>query len=263
MLYYTESDPTNAHTIVFLHGGGVSGWSWLPQVKRLPDYNCIVPDLPGHGKSPTNDPISITTAAEEVAKLIKNRVYTGRVHVVGLSMGGQIALQLLSTHPELVDHIIVSGTNVSPNKDIRLLSPLLKLIMILYSPLQNTDTMIHTNMKQYNIPPEYEADFKGDTRLLTPDLSTQIVVESMTYSLPSLADVSRLLVACGEREPEQIKKSARMILEEYPGVPCVVARGVGHIWSMERPDLFTALVRSWIEQTPLPGELLQLPCAAG
>ena len=229
MLYYTESDPTNAHTIVFLHGGGISGWSWLPQIKRLPEYNCVVPDLPGHGKSPTNDPIRISTAAEEVAKLIKSRFPTCRAHVVGLSMGDQTALQLLSTHPELVDRIIVSGTNTSPNNGIRLLSPFLKFIMILYSPLQNTDYMIHANMKQYNIPPEYEADFRGDTRLLTPGLSTQIVVESMTYPLLSLVDASGLLVACGEREPEQIKKSARMIRGEYPSVPCVVAPGAGHM----------------------------------
>jgi pimeloyl-ACP methyl ester carboxylesterase len=259
MLYYTESGTTNANTIIFLHGGGISGWMWLPQVKGLPDYNCIVPDLPGAGKSPTNDPIRINTAAEEVAELIKTKAPSGRAHVVGLSMGAQTALQLLSTHPELVDRIIVSGTNVSPTNGMRLLSPLLRLIMILYSPIQNTGYMIHANMKQFKIPPEYEADYRSDTRLLTPSLSTQIMVESMTYPLPSLVDVSGLLVAYGEREVEQIKKSARMIRGKYPGVPCVVAPGVGHIWNLEKPDLFTALVRAWVEQAPLPGELLQLP----
>jgi len=258
LLYYTESGPANAHTIVFLHGGGVSGWSWQPQIKRLPDYHCIVPDLPGHGKSQTNDPIRITTAAAEVADLIKSRVTTGRAHVVGLSMGGQVALHLLSMYPELLDRVIVSGTNTSPSNSIRLLSPLLKLMMILYSPLQNTDYMIHANMKQLLIPPEYEADFRGDTRLLTPDLYTQIVVESMTFPLPSLVDASGLLVVCGEREPDLIKKSARMIREEYPGVPCVVAPGVGHNWGMERPDLFAAMIRSWVEHSPLPEELFQL-----
>jgi pimeloyl-ACP methyl ester carboxylesterase len=259
LLYYAESGPTNAHAIVFLHGGGISSWSWLPQVNRLPEYHCIVPDLPGAGNSPTNDPIRISTAAEEVAELIKSRVPSGRAHIVGLSMGAQTALQLLSTHPELVDRTICSGTNVSPNNGLRLLSPLLKLIMILYSPLQNTDYMIRANMKQFGIPPEYEADYRNDIRLLTPSLSTQIMVESMTYSLPTLVDVSGLLVAYGEREVEQIKKSARMIRDKYPGVPCIVAPGVFHIWNMEKPELFTALIRSWIEHTPLPVELLQLP----
>ena len=258
MLFYTESGPAGAPVIVFLHGGGVSGWSWLPEVKRLPDYHCVVPDLPGHGRSPANDPIKISATAEEVAKFIKSMVPTGRVHVVGLSMGGQIALQLLSTHSELVDRMIISGTNTSPNDSIRLLSPLLKLIMILYSPLKNTNFMIHANMKQYKIPHEYENEFRDDTKLITPDMYTQIAVESMTYPLPSLVDASGLLVACGEKEPELIKKSARMIRLKYPGVPCVLAPEAGHNWSMEKPDLFTALIRSWVEHAPLPEELHQL-----
>jgi pimeloyl-ACP methyl ester carboxylesterase len=259
LLYYTDSGPSNAPVIVFLPGGGMSGWSWLPQVRRIPSYHCLVPDLPGHGRSPADGPIRINAAAEEVANLINEKVPTGRAHVVGLSMGGQIALQLLGTHPELVDRVIVSGANTSPNGGIRLLAPLLKLTMILYGPLQNTDYMIHANMNQLKIPHEYEADFRGDTRLMTPDFYTQVVVESMTYPLPTIADVSGLLVACGEKEPELIKKSARMIRGEHPGVPCVVAPGVGHNWGMEKPDLFAAMIRSWVEQTPLPSELYTLP----
>jgi len=236
----------------------VSGWSWQPQTAKLPNYHCVVPDLPGHGKSPANGPFRIGSAAEDVAKLISIYAPAGRAHVVGLSLGGQVALQLLSTHPELVDRTIASGTNTLPNKSVKLLSPFLKFIIILYGPLQNTDYFIHANMKQFNVPPEYEADFREDTRRITPDLYTQILVESLTYPRPSLDDASGLLVVCGEREPEIIKKSARMIRKKYPSVPCFVAPGVGHNWGMEKPDLFTSLIRSWIEQIPFPEELLPL-----
>ena len=258
MLQFIDSGPSDAPVIVLLPGGGMSGWSWKPQVTRLHGYRCIVPDLPGHGRSPANGPIRISTAAEEVAKLIAETVPAGRVHVVGLSMGGQTALQLLSRHPELVDRVIVSGTNTSPSNVASLLSPLLRFVMILYSPVQNTDYMIHANMNQLKIPPEYEADFRGDTRLMTSDFYTQVVIESMTFHLPPIVDASGLLVACGEKEPELIKKSARMIRGEHPGVPCVVAPSVGHNWSMEKPDLFASMIRSWVERTPLPKELNQL-----
>jgi pimeloyl-ACP methyl ester carboxylesterase len=258
LLYYYESGFADAPAIVFLHGGGVSGWSWLPQVRSLPDYHCIIPDLPGHGRSTADGAVRIDAAAEEVAILIKEKVPDRRVHVVGLSMGGQIALQLLSTHPDLVDRVVVSGTNTSPSGSIRMFAPLLKFIMILYAPFQNADLLVKANMDQYKVPHEFESEFRVDTRLITPDLYTQIVVESMTYPLPPLADASGLLVACGEKEPELIKKSARMIRATSPGVPCVVAPGVGHNWGMENPELFTAMVRAWVEHTPLPGELQQL-----
>ena len=36
-LYAQEFGPANAATIVFLHGGGVGGWMWKPQIAQLQD----------------------------------------------------------------------------------------------------------------------------------------------------------------------------------------------------------------------------------
>jgi hypothetical protein len=36
----------------------------------------------------------------------------------------------------------------------------------------------------------------------------------------------------------------------------MVARGVGHNWSFEAPDRFTAMVRAWITDAPLPPGLV-------
>jgi pimeloyl-ACP methyl ester carboxylesterase len=259
LLYYTETGPADAPVIVFLHGGGVSGWSWKPQASRLTEYRCIVPDLPGHGQSPADGSITINDSSEKIAELIKDRAPGRRVNVVGLSIGGQIALQLMSTRPELVDRVIVSGANTSPSGSIRLLAPLLKLIMILYSPIQNTGYMIHANMKQLRIPPKYEAEVRADTKRITPDIYTQVAVESMTFPLPPLDDAARLLVACGEQEHELVKKSARMMREAHPGIRCVTAPGVGHNWGIEKPELFTSMIRAWLEEKPLPPELEPLP----
>jgi pimeloyl-ACP methyl ester carboxylesterase len=48
-------------------------------------------------------------AARLVAELIEERAAGGRAHVVGLSLGGSIALELLATRPDLLDHVIVDG----------------------------------------------------------------------------------------------------------------------------------------------------------
>jgi hypothetical protein len=61
------------------------------------------------------------------------------------------------------------------------------------------------------------------------------------------------------KEPSLIKKSARMIRVEHPGMPCVVTPGAGHKWGMETPDLFTAMIRAWVEHAPLTVELHQCP----
>jgi len=49
LLSVREAGPTEAPTIVFLHGGGFSRAMWQPQLDRLHEYHCLTPDLPEHG----------------------------------------------------------------------------------------------------------------------------------------------------------------------------------------------------------------------
>jgi hypothetical protein len=42
------------------------------------------------------------------------------------------------------------------------------------------------------------------------------------------------------------------------GAKGVMVPGVGHIWNLEAPNLFTDLVRFWVTDTPLPQALRAL-----
>ena len=44
-LYFEERGDKAATTIVFVHGGGTSGWMWGKQLEYFKDYHCLVPDL--------------------------------------------------------------------------------------------------------------------------------------------------------------------------------------------------------------------------
>ena len=103
-----------AETVVFVHGGGIAGWSWRPQLPAFGDYHCLVPDLPGHGRSLGAGVCTVERGAEVVAELIRTCATGSKAHVVGLSLGGQIAVQLLATLPEVVESAVISGTNVHP-----------------------------------------------------------------------------------------------------------------------------------------------------
>ena len=122
-LYFQEYGSNSAPTIVFLHGGGVSGWMWQPQIEQLSDYHCIVPDLPEQGDSVDGTPFTIQGSAEKIADLIRTRAHNGKAHVVGLSEGAQITLALLSLAPELIDHAIISSALVRPIPGGSLMTP--------------------------------------------------------------------------------------------------------------------------------------------
>ena len=88
---YLEFDGPGS-TLVFLHGGNVAGWMWGQQVPAFTDHHVLVPDYPGFGASNDEPWISIAATADAVAELIATT--GGPAHVVGLSLGSSIALEL-------------------------------------------------------------------------------------------------------------------------------------------------------------------------
>lgn len=102
--------------VLLLHGLGSCGKDWQAQIEALaPYYFVIVPDLRGHGDSDKpSGPYSIRGMAEDIRQLLRQLNFQ-RCHVIGLSMGGMIALQLAVDHPKLFYSItlINSGPGIN------------------------------------------------------------------------------------------------------------------------------------------------------
>src|ERR1700751_4069593 len=124
-LLVRESGPTGAPTIVFLHGGTMSGWCWQPVVERMQQYRCLVPDLPQFGKSFQQGPFEMGRSADAMAELIRSRVSAGRAHVVGFSLGAQVGVQLLASNSRLVDLAVLCGTVINTKSGVELMQRLL------------------------------------------------------------------------------------------------------------------------------------------
>ena len=109
-----EHEPDPRPTIVFLHGTVLSGAAWATQIAALGDaFHCLAPDLPGHGTS-ADTPFTIDRAAEDVAELIVREAHDGRAIVVGLSLGGYVAMTVAERWPERVAGLVVSGASAEP-----------------------------------------------------------------------------------------------------------------------------------------------------
>lgn len=254
MLYVHESGSPAAPAIVFLHGAGLSGREWQPQVERLPDYYCLAPDLPEQGRSVTEGPFTLDGAAHAIAGIIRERVPGGRAHVVGLSLGGAVALTMLRLVPELLDHVMVTGTAAGLG---RALGALTAFSGSLYR-FMSAERLIDMSAKSFAIPDAYRAMFREDMLLTSNATFTRHIAQAlMTMQLPT-ATAARLLVAVGERETIPAKQAARKLVSTLPGARGVLVPGVGHVWNLQAPDLFTATVRAWITGSALPSVLQPL-----
>ncbi|MCL5999413.1 MAG: alpha/beta hydrolase, partial [Chloroflexi bacterium] len=204
-LYAQASGPANAPTLVFLHGGGSAGWMWQPVVSHLPDYHCLLPDLPEHGQSRHVQPFTMAGAAEQVAELIRAQAHGGHAHVIGLSEGAQVLVALLSSAPELVMSAIVSSALLRPLPGTGLLTPSL-LAATYYSsiaPFKNWDAWIRLNMKySAGIPEQYFTSFKQDFQALTRDAWVHLIRANQDFRLPPGLQraTAPALVLAGTRE---------------------------------------------------------------
>jgi len=256
-LYVLETGPSTAPTLVFLHGGGVGGWMWEPQVAELSsEYHCLVPDLPEQGKSWKIGPFSISDAARRVADLIRTKAHDGKAHVVGLSLGAQTQVELLSRNPELVDHAIVNSASLRSIPGIGMTNMLVKM----YSPFKNTEFLIRANMKSLGVPEQYFPQFREDTRQITTAALNHVLIANANYRLPSNLDkaTSPVLVVIGQKEYKIMYQSARDLVQALPNAKGYVAQGRSHNWSLESPELYAQMIRAWLTDQPLPPELLPL-----
>ncbi|KPL83972.1 hypothetical protein SE15_01860 [Thermanaerothrix daxensis] len=96
-------------TILLLHGGGTdSAWlSWQPILLDLAErHHVLAPDLPGYGESARPDiPYTMEFYINFVAKLL-DALGLERASLVGISMGGGIAIGLTLAHPERVQRLV-------------------------------------------------------------------------------------------------------------------------------------------------------------
>lgn len=94
--------------VVFLHGAADSPKTFLPQAEKLAETHlCLLPYLPGHGKSYALGPeTKLTAVTDSLLSLIRS-LKLKRVALVGLSFGAAIAVDLCLRQPELVSRLAI------------------------------------------------------------------------------------------------------------------------------------------------------------
>lgn len=106
-----EAGQGNGPPLLLIHGFIVSHEEWDDVIDELAQkFHVIAPDLPGFGDSakpsPSRYEYGFDAFAESMADLIAG-FSLGRVHVMGHSLGGAVAMKLAARHPELVDKLIL------------------------------------------------------------------------------------------------------------------------------------------------------------
>ncbi|MBI5278855.1 MAG: alpha/beta hydrolase [Burkholderiales bacterium] len=104
-------------TVLMLHGIGGGHLAFAPQVEALAvaGYRAVAWDMPGYGHSAPIEPYTFKGLAQSCVTLIES-LKCGEVVLVGHSMGGMVAQEVVARRPELVGKLVLCGTSPSFGK---------------------------------------------------------------------------------------------------------------------------------------------------
>lgn len=213
---FKEYGNKNKDTIMLLHGGGLSWWNYREEAERLQEsYHIIIPILDGHSDSDRRF-TSIEDNAQEIIDYIEND-YDGHISLIGgLSLGGQILLEILSRKNDICDYAIVESALAVPMKTTY------KMIRPTFSMSYGLISKKWFSKMQFNslrIRKDLFDDYYRDTcKIEKEDMISFMEANSKYLLKDSLQETkAKVLVIVGDKERPIIKKSANLIHQKIKG----------------------------------------------
>lgn len=222
-----EYGTDNKEVIFFLHGGGLSWWNYKEVAQQLADrFHVVMPILDGHSGS--DIPFtSIENNAQEIISYI-DEYFAGHVLLIGgLSLGGQVLVEILSMRNNICDYAIIESALVVP---MRLTAALIKPAYSICYPLIKKRWFAKLQFKSMHIKDEYfEKYFEDSADILKNDMIAFLMANSNYSIKDSFYDCkAKSLVLVGGKELEIMKKSAKMIVACLPTSKLEIIKNYNH-----------------------------------
>lgn len=247
--------------VVLLHGGGSdrAQLSWrhaLPAAAQV--CRVLAPDLPGHGRTPPLKGPPTTEAYVRWLQEFLDALGLHRVVLVGLSMGGAIALGYTLEHPHRVEGLmLVASYGFTPRVPFHgvawwlLRTPLARgLRWVRRSSLAARWALRFLVGDLRTVPPDLVADALAAVRDRTSRdvfyswLRTELRRDRVrTCYLDRLSEVRvPVLLVHGDRDRVVPVAGSQEAARRIPGARLVVLQGCGHWPPREQPETFNRLL---------------------
>ena len=235
--------------ILLLHGLASSGIDWFPIAPALASrHRLILMDLRGHGHSSLAQAkgYGIETMAGDAWRLLE-ALAVDKPHVVGLSLGGCVALQMACQRPAALDRLVLANTFARLRSNGLLASRLIRL----RRTLGNIDALAQVVATSLFNDPAVQA-FAAE-RLRRNDMGAirrtmaALALFDVRRRLPRIANP--VLVLAGDRDRTVPSRCTEELAGGLPLARLHIIADAGHALPYDQPDAFVAAVRDFL---PIP-----------
>ena len=236
----------NPETIILLHGGGLSWWNYRDVAQLLSDrFHVVLPILDGHADSDA----PFTSIEENATRIIAHidEHFDGKVLAIcGLSLGGQIAVEMLTQRPDICRFALLESTLVKPSK-------------LTYALIGPTFGMSYGLIKQkwfakmqaayLGIPQKLFDDYYRDTCKISKEDMIAFLESNSAYSIkPALRDAqAKVHIVFGSKEQASIRTSGKLLNRMIPDSTLEILPGYSHgELSLNHPQAYAQMLLTMI-----------------
>lgn len=244
--------------MVLIHAGICDSRMWDPQWETFrPSHRVLRYDMRGFGRSPVG-PGSYSNAGDLIDLLEQQGV--AKASLVGVSMGGRVALEVAIARPELVDALVLVGAGF-PGHDWSAEMNAADEAEMAALKRGDLDAAVEVALRTWvDGPRRRPEDVDSDVRARVAEMQRrayelQLPVWETAEEEPLVGDLSErvgevdapTLVLVGEEDVRDMHEIAGRLERELPNARRASIANTAHVPSMERPREFDQLVLPFLQ----------------
>ena len=248
-------------TVLMLHGIGGGHVAFAPQVETLAaaGYRAVAWDMPGYGHSAPIEPYTFKGLAQSCIDLI-DALQCAHVVLLGHSMGGMVAQEVVARRPDRVSRLVLCGTSAAFGKrtDGRSADAWAQqFIAQRTAPLDAGQSM--AEVAQRLVPKMVGPGSLPEGLRLAEHCMAGVPAATYRRALDCLVTFDRqaalsaigvpTLLIGGEFDRVAAPAVMKQMAELIPDARYAELKGIGHLMNLEAPDDFDALLLDFLAQT--------------
>jgi pimeloyl-ACP methyl ester carboxylesterase len=255
-LHLGTGGPADGPAVVLLHGFPLDHRMWKPQFPVLePKWRVVAPDFRGQGRSEVGDgQFTIEHLVDDLVGIL-DELKIRRAVLVGLSMGGYVALRAVEREPGRVRALVLADTKAPADGNE---AKVKRAAGMKKAKSEGSAAFADGFLKAALSPatlrdrPELVESARKMMEGCTPlgIAGTLLALAARGDMTESLAKVRvPAMVVCGEHDaitpPDDSRAMAAALKCRFESIP-----GAGHLSSMENPEAFNRLLVAFLDGLP-------------
>jgi pimeloyl-ACP methyl ester carboxylesterase len=232
--------------ILIIHGWGRGAERWQKTAEKLSEagFSVLLPDLPGFGQAPPpSEPWGVSEYADFLATLLTAKGVKKTV-VIGHSFGGQLAVALAFSHPELVEKIILVSPAIIRTRSLksRGCALLAKLTKPVLQTILSAESFKQWQQLAYRLlasPDYFQA--KG----VMKETLKKVIAADLSSKLNSLS--CPLLIIWGDKDRQISLRQLGRLKSLKPEMEIKVFPGVGHDLPFSQREGLVQTIKTWVQ----------------